>query len=56
MRIIWFLSPEPLQLFMVEEGLHPQVIVHAKSLELLGQREVCEDHIMNLNSTGLVLS
>ena len=56
MRIIWFLPPEPFQLFMVEKGLHPQVVVHAKSLELLGQGEVCEDHIMDLNSSGLVFS
>ena len=48
MRISWFLSSEPLQLFVVEEGLNPQVIIHSKSLELLGQREICEDHIMDL--------
>ena len=41
---------------MVEEGLHPQIVVHTKSLKLLGQREVCEDHIMDLNSSGLVFS
>ena len=56
MRIIWFLSPEPLQLFVVEEGLHPQIVIHTKSLELLGQGEVCEDHIMDLNLSGLVSS
>ena len=44
----WFLSSESLQLFMVEEGLNPKIVVHSKSLELWGQREVCKDHIMNL--------
>ena len=48
MRICQFLSPEPLQLFMVEEGLNPEVVIHSKSLELLGQREVGKDHVMNL--------
>ena len=33
---------------MVEEGLNPEVVIHPKSLELLSQREVGEDHIMNL--------
>ena len=33
---------------MVEEGLHPEVVVHSKSLELLSQGEVSKDHIMNL--------
>ena len=33
---------------MVEKGLHPEIVVHSKSLELLGQRVGCEDHIMNL--------
>ena len=33
---------------MVEEGLHPEVVVHSKSLELLSQREVSEDHVMDL--------
>ena len=56
MRIIWFLSPEPLQFFMVEEGSHPQIVIHPKSLELLGQREVFEDHVMDLNLSGLVFS
>ena len=36
MRVIQFLSSEPLQLFVVEEGLNPQVVIHPKSLELLG--------------------
>ena len=36
MRIIQFLPPKPLQLFIIEEGLHPQVVIHPKSLELLG--------------------
>ena len=56
MRSIWLLSSKPLQLIMVEEGLHPQIVVHSKSFELLSQREVCEDHIMDLNSSGLVFS
>ena len=56
MRISWILSPEPLQLFVVEEGLHPQVVVHPQGLELLGQREVCEDHIMDLNCNKLVFN
>ena len=56
MRIGSFLSLEPLQLFVVEEGLNPQVVVHPKSLELLGQREVCEDHIMDLNHNKLVFN
>ena len=49
MRIGWLLSPQPLKLFMVEEGLNPEVVVHTKSLELLRQREVCKDHIMDLS-------
>ena len=56
MRIGWFLSSEPLQLFMVEEGLNPEVVVHSKSLELLGQREVGKDHIMDLNHNKLVFN
>ena len=48
MRIGRFLSSEPLQLFVVEEGLNPQVIIHPKSFELLRQREVGKDHVMNL--------
>ena len=54
MRIGRFLSPQSLQFFVVEKGLHPEVVVHSKSLELLGQREVCEDHIMDLNRNKLV--
>ena len=54
MRISWFLSSKPLQLFVVEEGLNPEVVIHSKSLELLGQREVCENHIMDLNCDKLV--
>ena len=54
MRIGWFLSLKPLQLFMVEEGLNPQVVVHSKSLELLGQREVSKDHVMNLGQNKSV--
>ena len=49
MRIGWFLSPEPLKFFVIEEGLHPQIVVHPKSFELLGQGKVCEDHVMDLN-------
>ena len=56
MRVIRFLPPEPLQLFMVKEGLHPEIIVHPKDLELLGQWEVCKDHIMDLNLSGSVFS
>ena len=41
---------------MVEEGLHIQIIIHTKSFELLGQGEVHKDHIMDLNSSGLVSS
>ena len=48
MRVCRFLSSEPFQLFMVEKGLNPHIVVHPKSLELLGQREVSEDHVMNL--------
>ena len=48
MRVGWLLSSEPLQLFVVEEGLDPQVIVHPKSLKLLRQGEVGENHIMDL--------
>ena len=48
MRIGRLLSPQSLEFFMVEKGLHPKVVVHSKSLELLGQREVCKDHVMDL--------
>ena len=34
---------------MVEEGLHPEVVVHSQGLEFLGKGKVCEDHIMDLN-------
>ena len=54
MRIGWFLSSEPLQLFMIEEGLNPEVVVHPKSLELLRQGKVSENHIMDLNHNKLV--
>ena len=47
---------KPLQLFVVEKGLHPQVVIHPQGLELLGQREVCEDHIMDLNHNKLVFN
>ena len=49
MWISWFLPPEPLLLFVVEEGLNPEVVIYPKSFELLGQREVGKDHIMNLD-------
>ena len=52
----WLLPPESLQLFMVEEGLHPKVVVHSKSLELLSQGKVCENHIMDLNCNKLVFN
>ena len=48
-RVTWFLPLEPLQLFVVEEGLHPEVVVHPQGFELLGKGKVCEDHIMDLN-------
>ena len=56
MRISWFLSPQSLQFFVVEKGLHPKVVVHSQGLELLGQRKVCEDHIMDLNHSKLVFN
>ena len=31
---------------VVEKGLNPEVVVHPKSLELLGQREVGKNHIV----------
>ena len=49
--LVWIsrlLTSESLQLFMVEEGLNPKIVVYPKSLELLSQREVREDHIVNL--------
>ena len=49
MRISRFLSPQSFQFFVVKEGLNPKEVVHTKSLELLGQRKVCEDHVMDLN-------
>ena len=51
--IVQLLSPEPLQLFMVEERLYSQIIVYPQGLELLGQRKVCKDHVMDLNRVGL---
>ena len=41
---------------MVKEGLHPKVVVHPQGLELLGQREVCKDHVMDLNHVELVFN
>src|ERR1700743_3463349 len=52
MRISRLLSPQSLQFFVVEKGLNPQVFVYPQGLELLGQREVCEDHIMDLSRTN----
>ena len=54
MRISQFLSSEPLQLFVVEKGLNPQVVVHPQSLELLRQGKVGKDHIMDLGQNKLV--
>ena len=56
MRISWLLSLELLQLFVVKEGLNPQVVVHPKSLKLLSQREVGEDHVMNLGRNRSVFN
>ena len=49
MRIGRLLSPQLLQFFVVEKGLNPEVVFHTKSLELLGQREVRKDHVMDLS-------
>ena len=49
MWIGWLLPPEPLQLFVVEEGLYPEVVVHPQDLKPLGKGKVHEDHIMDLN-------
>ena len=49
MRVAWFLPPEPLQFFMVEEGLHPEVVVYSQGFELLGKRKVRKNYIMDLN-------
>ena len=49
MRIGWFHSPQVLRLFMVYQGLHSEIVVHPKDLELLGKGEVCIDHVMDLN-------
>ena len=54
MWIVRLLSVEVLQLFMIEKGLHPEIIIHPQSLKLLRQQEVCQDHIVDLNSNGLV--
>ena len=56
MRMDRFLTSKPLQLFVIEEGLDPEVVVHSKSLELLGQREVSEDHVMNLERNRSVFN
>ena len=56
MRIVCLLSLKSLQLFMVEEGLHAQIVVHPQGLELLGQRKVCEDHVMDLSHVKLVFN
>src|SRR6202000_1744371 len=54
MRVSRFLTPQSLQFLVVKKGLNPKIVVHSKSLELLGQREVREDHIMDLNRNKLV--
>ena len=41
---------------MVKEGLHPKIVVHSKSLELLGQGEVCKDHVVDLSRYKSVFS
>ena len=41
---------------MIEEGLHLQIVIHPKSLELLGQGEICEDHVMDLNHVKLIFN
>src|ERR1700743_3584462 len=56
MRTVLFLPLKPLQLFMVEEGLNPKVVVHPQGLELLGQGKVCENHIMDLNCNKSVFN
>ena len=48
-RISWLHSSEPLEFLVVKEGLHPQIVVHPQGLELLGQGEVCENHVMDLS-------
>src|ERR1700743_2461998 len=53
-RIGWLHSSEPLEFFMVEEGLCPKIVVYPQGLELLGQGEVCEDHAMDLSRSKLV--
>ena len=53
-RIGWLLSPEPLEFFMAEKGLNPEIVVHSKSLELLGQGKVGEDHVMDLGQNKSV--
>ena len=54
MRIGWFLSPQSLQFLVVEKGLHPKVVIHPQGLELLGQGEVCKDHVMDLSRSKSV--
>ena len=56
MRIGWFLSPQSLQFLVVEKGLHPKIVVHPQGLELLGQGEVCEDHVMDLSQRESVFT
>ena len=48
-RIGWLLSSEPFKFFMVKKGLHPKIVVYPQGLKLLGQGEVCEDHVMDLS-------
>ena len=56
MRIVRFLSSKPLQLFMVEEGLNPKVVIHSQGFELLGHGKVCENHIMDLHRNKSVFN
>ena len=41
---------------MIEEGLHPEVIVHSEGFELLGWEKVCENHVIDLNCNKLVFN
>ena len=52
MGISRFLSPQSLQFFVVEKGLHAKIIVHPQGLKLLGQGKVCEDHVMDLSRSN----
>ena len=41
---------------MVEEGLHPEIVINSQGLKFLGQGKVCEDYIMDLNHNKLVFN